>query len=643
MKPVDLSNFTILTGVNGSGKTQLLEAISSNLISVDGTLSNNDKNALFRLFDWNNLTPNNSDTAIGSQLVKELSSYWHIFRKRLEDYKKLLNGRSHLIDQKDLIEIIGQDAAGTFSMSQDELQSKIGNGALASEIYNMIRQNRENYNGDVDSNFSQNRVPYMQMIDHLKENLQKPVLDIDENDFYGSIIIATSPSDIFQQSFSRLFVAYEKMRIDNKFNKYLHEQGEEISFLTDDDFVKRYGDPPWEFLNSVLESSNLDFRVTKPTRVREEVPYQAKLIHQRSGDELVFSDLSSGEKILMSFTLCLYYAEDKRQIVQYPQVLLFDEIDAPLHPSMTQSLLDTIQSTLVGKHGRKVIMTTHSPSTVALAPEDSVYIMEKDGYERIKKISRDGALALLTTGVPTLSIDYENRRQVFVESKYDVAYYEKLYNFCRSHLEPKISLTFIASGFGKQGNCNQVEHIVNGLANGGNRNAYGVIDWDTRNQGNLHVKVLGKGKRYSIENYLLEPIFIALLLLKDSKINGSHLGLDAQENYRSISSKIDSELLHVMTNFVASEFLKKYPTADSSTLNCQYIGGYSVKVPNWYLKHQGHELEEMLKLVFPSLNQYHKESALKMAVLDKVLLEFPELLSVDFVELFKEIQNYQKQ
>ena len=60
MKPVDLSNFTILTGVNGSGKTQLLEAISSNLISVDGTLSNNDKNALFRLFDWNNLTPNNS-------------------------------------------------------------------------------------------------------------------------------------------------------------------------------------------------------------------------------------------------------------------------------------------------------------------------------------------------------------------------------------------------------------------------------------------------------------------------------------------------------------------------------------------------------------------------------------------------------
>ena len=32
---IELPNFTVLTGVNGSGKTQLLEAISAHRISVD--------------------------------------------------------------------------------------------------------------------------------------------------------------------------------------------------------------------------------------------------------------------------------------------------------------------------------------------------------------------------------------------------------------------------------------------------------------------------------------------------------------------------------------------------------------------------------------------------------------------------------
>ena len=71
----------------------------------------------------------------------------------------------------------------------------------------------------------------------------------------------------------------------------------------------------------------------------------------------------------MSFALCLYHAADQSTAVDFPKVLLFDEIDAPLHPSMSRSLLRTIQKTLVEEHGIFVILTTHSPSTVALAPD----------------------------------------------------------------------------------------------------------------------------------------------------------------------------------------------------------------------------------------------------------------------------------
>ncbi len=643
LKLFELPNFTILTGVNGSGKTQLLEAITASAISIDGITPQRNQ-AIFRLFNWNSLIPNNSESINAYQLTQERTDYWTTLQQPINKYRdQLINQFRRFLNEKGYVEILGHDASKVISMSREELIESTDNTTLVNEILNWIQTHKPGHDSSIDSIFSQNGTQHKQLIDLLRKKTSKSIIDFNEDDFYETYIMTTLPVDIFQQSFSRLFTAYEKMRVDNKFNKYLHEQeGEAIGFLTDEDFVKRYGDPPWEFLNSVLESSNLDFRITKPTRIREAVPYQAKLIHQRSGDELVFSDLSSGEKILMSFALCLYYAEDKRQIVQYPQVLLFDEIDAPLHPSMTQSLLNTIESTLVEKHGIKVIMTTHSPSTVALAPESSLYVMEKDGYDRVRKISKDSALALLTTGVPTLSIDYENRRQVFVESKHDVGYYEKIYNACRQYLEPAISLTFIASGFGDQGNCDQVAHIVGGLVQGGNRNAYGVIDWDTKNEGSEQVRVLGKGKRYSIENYLLEPIFIALLLWKDTKIDSSDLGLSSQETYRTI--KIDNANLQLMANYVIIKFLEKYPIGqDARVTHCKYIGKYLTEVPDWYLKCQGHELEKKLKETFHSLNQYNNEPALKKAILEKVLVDFPELLPVDFIELFKEIQNYNNQ
>src|SRR5437870_4901139 len=109
----------------------------------------------------------------------------------------------------------------------------------------------------------------------------------------------------------------------------------------------------------------------------------------RSGAEINFSDLSSGEKILASFALCLYYAAEKNQIARYPRVLLLDEIDAPLHPSMTQSVLAAIQRVLIAQEKVKVVLTTHSPTTVALTPESSLYKMHKDHPGVVEKATKD--------------------------------------------------------------------------------------------------------------------------------------------------------------------------------------------------------------------------------------------------------------
>ena len=85
----------------------------------------------------------------------------------------------------------------------------------------------------------------------------------------------------------------------------------------------------------------------------------------------------------------------------FPDALLLDEIDASLHPSMIRNLIEAIQDIFL-KSGTKVILVTHSPTTVALAPEESVYVMNKEGENRIEKRTRGDALSILTEGFATL-------------------------------------------------------------------------------------------------------------------------------------------------------------------------------------------------------------------------------------------------
>src|SRR5690606_25891090 len=128
------------------------------------------------------------------------------------------------------------------------------------------------------------------------------------------------------------------------------------------------------------------------------------------------------------------------------KVLLMDEIDSALHPQMSKRLISVLYSYFYKELKIKVIISTHSPSTVAFAPENSLLIMRKNEEPRLIKVDKDAALKELTIGVPSFSINYENRRQVFVESKYDVEYYGALYDIFKNYLNKEISLNFIASG-----------------------------------------------------------------------------------------------------------------------------------------------------------------------------------------------------
>lgn len=85
----------------------------------------------------------------------------------------------------------------------------------------------------------------------------------------------------------------------------------------------------------------------------------------------------------------------------FPDVLLLDELDASLHPSMMKNMLAVIKEVFL-RRGVKVILVTHSPTTIALCPEESIYVMNRSGLNRIEKKSRGEALSILTEGFATL-------------------------------------------------------------------------------------------------------------------------------------------------------------------------------------------------------------------------------------------------
>lgn len=593
----ELPPFTLVTGVNGVGKTHLLRSIAGGSIGMSGVSV---PGAEIRHYDWNNLAPNDTEPFDGRPLVQERLQAFNYYEMALSNYNNALISAAQ---QAGLSGPILQAPARIRRLTVAELTEILGSTSTAEAAHLAINAAAV----DTELRLIHGYEPsYETQIRAVATASNKRLTELTHDDFLLGAMPNWGHADPFQQSFGRLFVAYRDLWLNNELRKYQVSVGRQgVTALSDNEFVAHYMGPPWSFVNEALSEAELDFEIDRPDEYSF-IPYRPSLTKRSNKAVVRFGDLSSGERILMSLALSLYYAQDKRQLSQFPKVLLLDEVDAPLHPSMCKTFIKMVTNVLVRKYNIGVIATTHSAATVALAPEDSIFVMHPD-KPGLHKTSKSLALNILTVGVPTLALSYDGRRQVIVESPADSSVYDLIYQVYKARLASERSLEFISSGGSPgtgiegQTGCAAVSYIVEQLAKSGNLSVFGLVDWDGKNSCKPRLRVLAYNQRNGLENVILDPLLLTVLLARDFKEHAISIGYRTQDLYPRVLDHSPHELQTLMAIvqqrvFQGEQHLSKVP----------YVGGFELLVDERFLVTDDHKLEEAVVAAFPPLNSIKK-------------------------------------
>ena len=133
----------------------------------------------------------------------------------------------------------------------------------------------------------------------------------------------------------------------------------------------------------------------------ERFSFKAEMTNRTTGAQYELDSLSSGERVLMALCLASFnqYLGRRR-----PKLLLLDELDAVLHPSMVAALVRTLK-TLFVPQGTKVLMTSHSAMTVAALDEADIFRVVRTGSNvKVSPATKSEAINELSEGLATVDV-----------------------------------------------------------------------------------------------------------------------------------------------------------------------------------------------------------------------------------------------
>ncbi|MES2265562.1 MAG: ATP-binding protein [Bacteroidota bacterium] len=563
----NIPDFVVITGPNGSGKTQLLELIFD-------TVTNSKQN--FQRVNFENVSFKPIE-------VTFLQGEWHLQNTRHVD-----------------LAILQSNSNNRFSQFNSERGSN----------FHSLNQ--------------QGKYKFLAAIEDVKTKSGKEYAQItadDFNKFFPDFFI--EQDNELSQKISETFYNYRLSEIE-----LLAQQ------VHPNQIVERIGEKPWEVLKAILKEAKLPFVINDPSNSGFRDKFKLQLSNSVTNENIEFTDLSSGEKVLISLMFYLYSSQEK---AVFPKLLLLDEPDAHLHPSMSQQFLNVIKNVLVDKFKVKVIMTTHSPSTVILAPVDSIYEMSKEEPRIKKSPSKNHSVSLLTAGLVYVG---EGTKYFLVEDKDDVEFYSYIYNqmVLDQIIESDIPLVFIpASTNNKSGGKDVVQNWVKKLEDSGLQNIlHGLIDEDS---GNAVSGEVYKIDRYSIENYLIDPLIVFAILIDKEKapeVDGLKLTIGEEYKLKTLEAEKLQKIVDYVFNSIEPElpnFFADFNATELDRLDIKFTNGIVLSYPKWIINRRGKTLlNEVYNKVFTSSIVNHTTLFKAMRKLNffplELLAKFNELKSI---------------
>ena len=614
-------NILVLTGRNGSGKTRLIESLQNqcSMISIGDEIVNTKD---VRLVEQSSLNPSIGSNYNDAQFQTKITG-------SLQLYDRIKNDLNSPYDQN------------------------------KSQQYNRMRDSGLDYES------------LFKLCMSISKTVNKSASELTHDDI---ILNFEEPlkNVLGMQNISTIFNQYIKRLNKNKYNEWLRTvKGEDFQYWSEEEFFNRFGERPWTIVNKILEDTfDGKFQFIIPDEKSQSYTYQTQLIQTDNHLLVSVEHLSSGEKTLLWLALTLFNSQYyDAEIAHAPKILLIDEPDAFLHPKMVLKMYQALES-FKCNFNSIVLISTHSPTTVALAPSNEVFLVENDSISAVEK---DSAIAQLLDGVTQISLNPKNRRQVFVESQYDADVYQAIYSKLvhkSNTIDPKISLSFVSSGpkMPKQqlidkakqvfdikdeailsefvesingiGNCVQVIGQVESLVENENNSVRGIIDWDRKNHPSRNVSVLAKDYAYSIENVTLDPVCILLLLHIEKPdiftmvdVCGSDIHWsDWLKDLDILQESIDDYILCVLGR------------ANKRDSSLRYISGIELFTDSEYLTKNGHDLERLVKEKYPGLNAFckkGKDGELKYSIVNKSMLNLTkgDFIPSVFEKVLSEVQK----
>lgn len=276
----DLPDFIVLTGENGAGKSQVLEAIRDQAILGDWP----QRHGAVRMMT----TP---ELAVGGDLSGANET------------------RDALIDR-----------------FEQQVRAMLTNGLtfpapeMIPNLHNRLVA--ENVISDA-------------TIGRIERESAKPLWEWNRRDFVDFTPVEVGFTDPFALAVGDLFSRYRQMLTLNGYNRWRSSEfGEQVHWLSDEDFSAANGPAPWDLLNSALKTVSLKYQFEVPEASLSPTMSPPRLRDVGSAQEIGAGSLSSGEKTLLMIAMSLYSVVHRRDAIAMPEILLLDEPDATLHPSM---------------------------------------------------------------------------------------------------------------------------------------------------------------------------------------------------------------------------------------------------------------------------------------------------------------------